>query len=120
MSDKSLLKYSETTIEDRAKICNGCGGKGGWFNPPEFLFHASCNQHDFYYWRGGDEIARKEADKAFYRFMKVDAEEAGGFLKRKFHRVMAWIYYRAVRWSGKKFFYYGEPRTKEDIKNNNF
>jgi len=26
---------------------NGCGGKGGWLNPPDWIFSASCDHHDF-------------------------------------------------------------------------
>lgn len=117
--DKQILRYSELTVADKVNICNGCGGKGGWFNPPEFLFHASCNQHDFYYWRGGKEEDRLKADKAFYQFMKEDASEASWYDK-PLHYVMAFIYYKAVRISGKRFFHYGEMRTKESIINKDF
>lgn len=38
------LKYSDLTDEQKEIICNGCGGKSGWLNPPELLFNASCSQ----------------------------------------------------------------------------
>ena len=108
------LHYSELTPFQQKSVCNGCGGKGGIFNPPEFLFHASCNQHDFYYWRGGDESDRKEADDTYYDKMKEDVAEASA-IKRPFYGCMAWIYYKAVRIVGKKFFNYTDtPMTLED------
>ena len=50
-----MLKYRDLTEEQKKFVCNGCGGKSGWINPPEFLFNASCNHHDFLYWRGCTE-----------------------------------------------------------------
>ena len=40
-----MLIYKDLTDTQKQAICNGCGGKGGFINPPEFLFHASCNHH---------------------------------------------------------------------------
>lgn len=110
----SPLRYSDLSTQDKINICNGCGTKGGWFNPPEFLFHASCNQHDFYYWRGGTEADRERADEEFYRFMKQDASE-GKWYQRPFMYAMAFVYYKAVRISGKKYFEYGEMKVAEDL-----
>ena len=107
-----MLKYRDLTPEQKAKICNGCGGKGGFIKPPQFLFRASCNQHDFYYWRGGTELDRKKADDAFYRFMKMDANSAEWY-RVVFYRMIAFSYYRAVRAFGKKYFSYG--KMKEHI-----
>ena len=30
------LKYSNLTDEQKEIICNGCGGKSGWLNPPVY------------------------------------------------------------------------------------
>ena len=110
-----MLKYSELTEQQKQFICNGCGGKGGIVNPPEFLFHASCNQHDFYYWRGCTEADREVADKAFYELMKKDIEEAKWYLKPHYH-IWAYTYYQGVRLVGKKFFNYGNKmRTMDDL-----
>ena len=40
----NMLRFSELTQEQKAFICNGCGGKGGIVNPLEFLFHASSGK----------------------------------------------------------------------------
>lgn len=115
MEENTKLRYSDLTPFQKKSICNGCGGKGGWFNPPEFLFHASCNQHDFYYWRGGDETDRKEADETFYKFMKKDVSEAKWF-RKPFYGIAAYTYYKSVRVFGKKFFNYCDSqKTKENV-----
>lgn len=115
MDNENKLKFSSLTPFQRKSICNGCGGKGGFINPPEFLFHASCNQHDFYYWRGGSEEDRKQADDYFYQFMLEDVSNAVWW-KRPLYKSMAFLYYKAVRVVGKKFFYYNDtPKTIDDV-----
>lgn len=106
-----IIHYSALTEIQKNLICNGCGGKGGWINPPEFLFHASCNQHDFYYWRGGSESDRLKADNAFYEAMKIDVNRAVWY-KRAYYRMIAYVYYRSVRLVGKKYFNYDEMRSE--------
>ena len=109
------LRYSDLTIDEKSKICNGCGGKGGWIKPPSFIFKASCNHHDFLYWRGKDESDRKYADKAFYRYMGYDIEKAKWYMKLYFYP-WAFAYYSTVRCLGKKFFNYSsEYKTLADI-----
>lgn len=94
---------------------NGCGGKGGWLNPPDWIFTASCWHHDFNYWLGGDEQARREADWQFYKAMLADTA-AASWWKRPWYRMVAWSYYRAVRWFAKGFFNYTDvERTLEDL-----
>ena len=110
-----MLHYSDLTPEQKANVCNGCGAKGGYINPPEFLFHASCDHHDFYYWRGGTEEDRKNADDAFYRYMKIDIASEKSVLKRAYYNIWAYTYYLAVRLFGYKYFHY---RNKMKEKNN--
>ena len=114
-----MLRYKDLTDTQKQAICNGCGGKGGFINPPEFLFHASCNHHDFKYWLGCTEDDRKDADEAFYRWMKIDIASAKWYLKPYYH-LWAYTYYKAVRLFGKKYFYYANKqrtlKLHEDIK----
>jgi hypothetical protein len=93
---------------------NGCGGKGESFDPPDWLFTASCEHHDFNYWLGGDEEARKKADLQFYKAMLIDASRAPWW-KRPWYKLMAWIYYRAVRYYASDFFNHGPEKTLEDL-----
>lgn len=110
------LHFHHLTPFEVKCICNGCGGKGGKIDPPEFLFNASCNQHDFYYWRGGNESDRLKADIMFYNEMKADAKDETKLVKRLLYIAMAFVYYRAVRRAGKKFFNYTDkPMTREDL-----
>lgn len=97
------------------EILNGCGGKGSYINPPDWLFTASCYHHDFNYWLGGDERDRKKADKQFYDAMRKDVKRASWW-KRPWYRLMAWSYYRAVRLFAKSHFHYADvERTLEDL-----
>ena len=110
-----MIKYRDLTEEQKKFVCNGCGGKSGWINPPEFLFHASCNHHDFLYWKGGTEADRKAADDAFYEMMKEDISECEWYLRPHYH-IWAYTYYKSVRLIGKKFFHYGnEMKTMVDL-----
>jgi len=111
-----MLRYSDLTQVQKDNICNSCGGKGSLIPVPNFLFKASCNQHDFYYWRGGTESDREAADDAFYKYMKIDiAEGTYTFVDALWYHTWALVYYLAVRQFGDKYFYYGEMRTIEDI-----
>jgi len=86
---------------------NGCGGKGSFINPPEFLFHASCNKHDELYSIGGTEADRRRADDKFYELMLKDTERSRGF-DRYYFKVWAYAYYKAVRIFGNRYFNYHE------------
>lgn len=108
------LSYSELTDKQKSLVCNGCGGKGGLVKPPNFLFKASCNQHDFYYWRGGTEEDRLKADKAFYEAMLVDVSNAEWYNKVQY-KAIAYIYYKAVRRFGAKYFNLGKMKTIGDL-----
>jgi len=110
-----MLRYRDLTPEQKLKITNGCGGKGGFINPPEFLFHASCNHHDFYYWRGGTEADRKKADDTFYKYMQMDIANENSMIKRIYYEMLAYSYYKAVRIFGKKYFRYGKQKTMKDL-----
>lgn len=109
-----MLNYSDLTTQQKNSIVNGCGKKGGFIKPPNFIFKASCNQHDFYYWRGCTEEDRKKADKSFYEYMKIDIKDRDySFFKKSWYRLWAYSYYKAVRIFGKKAFYYAEKMREE-------
>jgi len=101
-------KLSEYTPEEIKKLSNGCGGKGGLINPPEFLFHASCDKHDVLYSIGGTEADRKKDDETFYRYMKIDISNEKSYLKRVYYSIWAFTYYKAVRLFGSRYFNYHE------------
>lgn len=62
-------------------IMNGCGGKNRGFLQKILLkiltpvfFEASCDLHDFGYWKGGDEARRAECDRKFYEKILEDLD----------------------------------------------
>jgi len=89
-----------TDLEIRI-ICNGCGVKGGWFKPPDYRFKASCDQHDFNWWLGGNKQDLKRSDRAFLKAMLHDAKYTRcGTLRpwwrRCWYKGAAYRYYWAV------------------------
>lgn len=99
----------------RAGILNGCGAKGHWLDPPDWLFKASCDHHDFNYWLGCSDADRRRADWQFYQAMVEDANNTSWW-RRPFARLRAWIYYKAVVKWGEEFFYFASGyRTWEDL-----
>ena len=58
------LHYKDLSQLQKEIICNGCGKKGGVIPVPNFIFLASCNKHDFKYWRGCGPSLKS---KAFWR-----------------------------------------------------
>ena len=109
------IRFHELTPEQRAFVCNGCGRKGGLLDPPDWMFTASCDHHDFNYWLGYRELDRAKADWQFYQAMLEDASRSPWW-SRAWHKLMAWAYYKAVSYFGKAAFHYGErERTLEDL-----
>lgn len=92
------VRYGDLNQQQKKHICNGCGEKGSIFNPPDWIFTASCDHHDFNYTIGNTESDRNKADSQFYKAMKVDAGNLES--KRWLAYVMAWFYYAAVRLMG--------------------
>jgi len=108
------LSFRDLLDSDRAMICNGCGGKGSWIKPPDWLFKASCDHHDFEYWRGGTAADRVHADWGFYTAMIEDANRAPWW-RRPFAKTRAWFYYRAVRAFASSYFHHGYQRGKRAL-----
>lgn len=111
-----ILKFSDLTDKQKNILCNGCGPKAwGGLQPPQFIFVASCDQHDFYYWRGGIEEDRKKADREFYAAMLTDVKNASWYKKPHYH-IWAGAYYLAVRvGGGLAFTYLDKTRTMGDL-----
>ena len=149
-------KSSELTADDifflkNKEIINGCGARViRDENYENFLrniftkisqilvktirpvfFEASCDLHDFGYWKGGDEARRKECDEKFLQKILEDIEtkylriwnengylfyrsnpiryrfeQIKNFFERIFYTILAKLFYLAVRIGGKKYFNY--------------
>ncbi len=103
-------KFEHLPQETIDQICNGCGGKGGFITPPYALFfEASCNHHDYGYWKGCTEKQREICDKKFHQAMKNDTTRLNKW-KQPYFRAWAYAYYCGVRIFGKKFFYYADKQ----------
>jgi len=98
-----MLTYKDLTPIQKKFICNGCGSKGGIIKVPNFLFLASCNKHDFYFWRGGDSLEFIMANVLFYWFMLKDAWSALWY-KRLYYIFWATAYFIAVMIGGWRVF----------------
>jgi hypothetical protein len=108
-----LPKFEELTKEQVDLVCNGCGSRG--FKAPNWFMYASCQHHDYGYYRGHTELDRLNCDRTFLREMKRDVSASKWYL-RPIRYAGAYAYYLAVRQFGKKSFYYApEYRTKEQI-----
>ena len=103
-----MIRYRDLTEKEKLIICNGWGPKAGWVPVPEFLFHASCNHHDFNYWLGCTEQDRARAD---HQFLEAMLKDAG---KSKKYQTLAFTYWMAVRLFGAPFFHYSSRERNED------
>jgi hypothetical protein len=107
-----MKKYEELTPEQKKEICNGCGGKGSFITPPHAIFfHASCNHHDYGYWKGCTEKDRLDCDEKFYAAMIEDCKTLNWFEYARY-RPWAWLYYKAVRAFGGNYFYYAKEKRE--------
>lgn len=62
----------------------------------------ACHVHDFGYMRGGGESWRLEIDRRFYR----------NLIRCGAPRWLAGIYFRRVRWHGRRLWLYWEPSDR--------
>jgi len=113
---QTKFTWLNLTWRQQKHIANGCGGKGGWVKPPNFMFVADCNHHDFGYWRGGDEAERKRCDKKFLIAMQEDVRRHMLWGRHWLGYSIARAYYLAVRYCGRPFFHYTtRPRGWENL-----
>ena len=103
-------------------IANGCGAKGGVFNPPDYVFNRSaCIIHDFDFWRGGNKKDFTQANKFFYKNMLANCKAAYkdgniNYFSYLWVKGAAYRYWKAVQWFGKDSFHFTDtPRNKADL-----
>ena len=102
------VKLEDLTQSQINQFCNGCGGKGGWIKPPHrIFFKASCNHHDYGYFKGCNRQHRKRADKKLYDAMMEDCRTLPED-QEIMYKPWCLLYYLAVRIMGWKFFYYAD------------
>ena len=110
----SKVHWSDFTPEEQAEFGDGCGSLARGLKVPDFIFEASCKQHDAYYYRGGWPWHKVEADVLFYWHMLKDATRYP-WLECLIYTCLATIYFLAVSVISWPFFTFGRWRTKEEI-----
>lgn len=110
------VRWSHLTQDEKRKVGIGCGPGKTAFLIPQFIFKASCVQHDFYYKRGGNIFDKLEADAFFLAHMLRDiAESERGLTLRLFFTLMAFAYYLVVSVFGMFAFHWGKYRTVDEM-----
>jgi len=114
------LHWSGLTQRQKRQLNGGCGPGKTMFLIPQFVFKASCEQHDFYYRRGGDLFDKAEADLMFFAYMMTDITDLKGkkgLFKRLGYTFLAKTYFILVCIFGAFAFRWGKYRTFEEIVN---
>ena len=97
-------EYWELSPSAKAKICNGCGAKGG-IDVPDTMYGLSvtrsCNIHDYMWYVATTLKELKEANKMFFKNMKAEIREGSWWL-RGVRYARAHKYYLAVKYFGTK------------------
>lgn len=112
------VRWSDLTLEQQMNFDCSCGFKK-YFAIPQFIFKASCCQHDLYYRRGGDIFDKAFADVMFYAYMLEDIVDLDrSFFVKAFYFKMATLYFLAVTLFGCFAFTWGRYRTIDEILQN--
>jgi hypothetical protein len=107
-----VMRYEDLSEKIKACIVNGCGGKGGFIKPPYRAFYkASCDHHDFGYWRGGNREDKKRCDNRFLEAMMADVARLPWW-KRPYYYMWCRAYYIAVVKCGDTFFYFTDKKRR--------
>lgn len=108
------VSWNDLTLEEKINYGNGCGLSLRLLSVPDFMFKASCQQHDFNYERGGSVYYKYKADVDFYAAMVDDCENTNN---PTFWSIVATLYFIGVTLNPIAYFVfsYGKWRTKEEI-----
>lgn len=104
-------EYWGLSKEEKQRICNGCGGRGGTFNflIPQKHFQEACNIHDYMYATGYTEADKRKADATILYNLDTIVKNMSG-VKKWWYKKLAKTFYKAVHdfgdyyfWKNKKF-----------------
>ena len=106
--------FTDLTLEQRLSFGNGCGLEARFLRVPQFIFNASCKQHDFNYTRGGGLKDKAKADWDFFTAMLGDATMSS---KPIFYSIMSIVYLIGVSLNPVAFvaFQWGSYKTLDEI-----
>lgn len=102
----------KANCEERRRICNWCWTikKYKWLF--DFIFKASCQQHDFYYSRWWNFINKAKADWSFYKIMLYDIWNYNKIYKKPFYFIVASFYFLLVSLFWFRAFFWVNKRIK--------
>ncbi len=108
------ISFNDLTPEEQEEYGNGCGLSATLLNVPDFIFTASCKQHDFNYERGGGIKDKIKADWDFFTHMYSDAMSSTRPLT---YGIISVIYFIGVLVNPISWyvFTYGPWKSKEEI-----
>lgn len=108
------VTFGELSKEEQISFGNGCGLQARLLRVPQFIFKASCIQHDFNYSRGGWIKDKAKADWDFLQAMLEDSKLSS---KPVFYAIMSITYFIGVSINPVSFlsFTWGRYLTKEEI-----
>ncbi len=96
-------------------ITNGCGGKGSIIKPPHSAFHeASCDHHDYGFWKGGSIADFKKCNTRLREAMQRDCKRLPWY-KQPMYRPWCGLYYKAVSVGGEKYFQFRDYKIYPDL-----
>ena len=108
-----MLELNDLTQEQleyfKTHIYNGVGSREFLINPPDLIFDAPALEHDFAYWRGGQDSHRKTADKKFL-IDSLAVSRTQSRLKQPLYVAVSYVYYAFLAVLGRfAFEYYDAP-----------
>jgi len=108
------VSFTELTKQEQDSFGNGCGLQARLLRVPQFIFKASCRQHDFNYSRGG---YIKDKIKADWDFLQAMLEDSKLSSKPLFYAIMSITYFMGVSLNPVSFwsFVWGAYLPREDI-----
>jgi hypothetical protein len=109
-------QYNKLTPEQKKRLCNGCGAKGGISVPNTFYglsMKECCNIHDFMYSKGRSLEDKNKADRVFLNNCVRTITAKSSWILKPLRLARAKEYYLAVKYFGADAFWSG----KNDIKN---
>ena len=91
--------YWKLTKEEKAKICNGVGAKGAWYNRfiPSFGLTETSNIHDFDYHTGKTERDKRIADRRYMQNNKRVVKATKNIVVKKWLEMKSKTFYNIVR-----------------------
>lgn len=110
--------YCEATLEEKEKVCNGCGAKGGIKVPSTFIglcINEACNIHDWMFKEGKTKADFIFANVMFLVNLIVIIINGSNIFTRAIRLFFAVNYFLAVALKGHDAFWKDKVKNDEMI-----